>query len=254
MFSRRWVLFALAVGLGVWGMTWLGSWQFDRLDERRDQNELLKRNLHAAPVPFDEVMSVGKPVAEQDEWRRVTVTGAWDDTHTIVLKYQTRKGGAGIDVVTPLVTTSGAAVIVDRGWMPTDNTGGERPDTPPTVTGTVTVTGWVRRDSTGDEAAVSDMSARSLSSREVAKVVDYPVYGGFVDLDEQSPPPADDLAGHELPDEDSEGPHFFYGLQWWFFGALAVFGFFYLMWDEKRTSQRAQHATVDGQHDAGDER
>ena len=31
-----------------------------------------------------------------------------------------------------------------------------------------------------------------------------------------------------------EGPHFFYGLQWWFFGALAIFGFGYLMYDEWR--------------------
>ena len=31
-----------------------------------------------------------------------------------------------------------------------------------------------------------------------------------------------------------EGPHFFYGLQWWFFGLLAVFGFCYLAYDEWR--------------------
>ena len=35
----------------------------------------------------------------------------------------------------------------------------------------------------------------------------------------------------ELPDLGN-GPHFFYGLQWWFFGLLAVFGFFYLAYDE----------------------
>ena len=37
----------------------------------------------------------------------------------------------------------------------------------------------------------------------------------------------------ELP-ELNNGPHFFYGLQWWFFGVLAIFGFFYLAYDEWR--------------------
>ena len=43
----------------------------------------------------------------------------------------------------------------------------------------------------------------------------------------------------ELPDLGN-GPHFFYGLQWWFFGLLAVFGFGYLAWDERRRMRRGQ--------------
>ena len=78
------------------------------------------------------------------------------------------------------------------------------------------------------------------------------------------------LPSGELPDDTSDGPHFFYGLQWWFFGALAIFGFFYLAWDEakqrreqrrgqrrirdRQPSERPEHATVHGQHHPGDER
>ncbi|WP_246087087.1 hypothetical protein [Nocardioides humi] len=43
----------------------------------------------------------------------------------------------------------------------------------------------------------------------------------------------------ELP-ELGEGPHFFYGLQWWFFGVLAIGGFAYLAWDERRLGPRGQ--------------
>ena len=68
--------------------------------------------------------------------------------------------------------------------------------------------------------------------------------------------------------ELNNGPHFFYGLQWWFFGALAIFGFFYLMYDEWRGgrgpwgktregtrtgSEAAQQAAVDREHDARQE-
>ena len=93
----------------------------------------------------------------------------------------------------------------------------------------------------------------------------YRLYSGFLDLDKQSPRPTKALARTELPDDTSNGPHFFYGLQWWFFGALAVFGFFYLLWDEFRrrrdepdqpleASERAQHPAVHGQHRPADER
>ena len=79
-------------------------------------------------MPVDEVLSTDRAPGRTDEWRRVTVHGTWDDQHTVVLKYQTRDAGAGVEVVTPLVTASGDAVLVDRGWMATENSGASRPD------------------------------------------------------------------------------------------------------------------------------
>jgi cytochrome oxidase assembly protein ShyY1 len=262
LLSRRWVLFAIVVAVLVYGAVLLGQWQFHRLDERKHDNRLVATNLKRAPAPVDDVLSTGRAPGASDEWRRVTVHGTWDDRHTVVLKYQTRDSGAGVDVVTPLVTESGTAVLVDRGWISTDNTGGSRPDLPPVTEGQVTVTGWVRSDATGDATKVSELSTRAISSKSLAEVMPYPLYRGFVDLAEESPPPAKKLQPTELPDDTSNGPHFFYGLQWWFFGALALFGFCYLVWDEfrqrrerrgKDRSDRPQHAAVHGQHHAGHE-
>jgi cytochrome oxidase assembly protein ShyY1 len=259
LLSRRWVLFALAVAALAWGASLLGQWQFHRLDERRAENRLVARNLDRPPVPLDDLLGVDRPVAEEDEWREVVVHGTWDDAHTIVVKYQTRDGAAGVDVVTPLRTASGAAVLVDRGWLATQNTGGTRPDLPKATEGQVTVLGWVRVDGTGGSTNVTDMAARAISSRAAEKVLPYPLYGGFLDLHTESPPPAKPLEPTELPDDTSEGPHFFYGLQWWFFGALAIIGFGYLAYDEwrrareERASEPAQEAAVDREHDPGDE-
>lgn len=260
LLSRRWLLFALTVAALAWLASLLGQWQFHRLDDRRAENELVGRNISRAPVPVDSVLEVGSAPAEDDEWRRVVVHGTWDDENTIVLKYQTRDGAPGVDVVTPLRTPAGPAVLVDRGWLSTGNTGGKRPDLPAAAPGQVTVIGWVRRDATGSATKISDLSTRAISSRAAAEVLPYPLYGGFLDLHTESPRPATDagagLGAVELPDDESEGPHFFYGLQWWFFGALAVFGFGYLAYDEwrrARESETALHATVDREHDAGDE-
>ncbi len=267
LLSRRWVLFALAVAFLAWAATLLGQWQFHRLEERKHDNRVVARNLSAAPVPVEEVMSGQRPPQADDEWRRVTAHGTWDDRHTLVLKYQTRDMGAGVDVVTPLVTENGTAVLVDRGWMPSKNSGASRPDLPETTPGKVTITGWVRRDASGKATEVHDLSTRAISSEQIAQVLPYPLYRGFVDLEEETPAPAERLEPVELPDDTSNGPHFFYGLQWWFFGALAVFGFCYLAWDEWRQRQKARGAanegagsegpklpTVDREHHPADER
>ncbi len=242
LLSRRWVLFALTVALLAWGASLLGQWQFHRLDARKAENRLVATNIAAAPAPVDDVLSPARPPSPDDEWRRVTVHGTWDAEHTVVLKYQTRDQQPGVDVVTPLVTRSGAAVLVDRGWLPGENSGASRPQLPQVTEGPVTVTGWVRRDATGSSSRVDDLSTRAISSRSIAEEVPYPLYQGFVDLALQSPAPAAELTLTDLPDDTSNGPHFFYGLQWWFFGALAVFGFGYLAWDELRQRRRRRAA------------
>ncbi len=264
------MLFALVVACLAWVAVQLGQWQFHRLEERKTANRIVSTNLDRPPAPVEDVLSTERAPRKDDEWRRVTAHGTWDDDHTVVLKYQTRDQGPGVDVVTPLVTEGGAAVLVDRGWMSTRNTGGSRPDVPAATDGQVTVTGWVRRDATGKATKVSDLSTRAVSSTEIGEVTPYPLYRGFLDLAEESPEPAEQLALTELPDDTSNGPHFFYGLQWWFFGALAVFGFCYLVWDEVRqrrrrraepdprltppiASERAEHAAVHGDHRAGHE-
>ena len=265
------MLFALVVALLTWVALQLGQWQFHRLEQRKADNRIVSTNLDRPPAPVEDVLSTDRAPRKDDEWRRVTAQGTWDEDRTVVLKYQTRDEGSGVDVVTPLVTEDGVAVLVDRGWTSTTNTGGSRPDLPAATDGQVTVTGWVRRDATGNATRVSDLSTRAISSTEIAEVTPYPLYRGFLDLAEESPEPAHQLELTELPDDTSNGPHFFYGLQWWFFGALAVFGFCYLAWDEVRQrrrrrdaadqlptepdpSERAEHAAVHGDHRTGHER
>ncbi|WP_445255684.1 SURF1 family cytochrome oxidase biogenesis protein [Nocardioides aurantiacus] len=258
LLTRRWVVFGAVVVVLAYLALQLGQWQFGRLEDRKQDNRIVTTNLRAAPVPVQDVLSTEQQPPAEAAWQRVTARGTWDDESTIVLKYQTRGGSAGVDVITPLVTEDGTAVLVDRGWLATDNSGGTRPELPPATEGTVTVTGYVRQDAQGGATAVEDLSTRAVSSRTAAEVVPHPLYRGFLDLAEESPEPEQPLTLTELPDAGSNGPHFFYGLQWWFFGALAVFGFGYLAFDEvrrrRRESQAPQQAAVHREHRAGHER
>lgn len=262
LFSRRWALLAVTVVVLAYGCWWLGQWQFHRLHDRESTNTRTAQNLAARPAAVANVLTAGRPASERDEWHRVTATGTYDVDQSFVIRYQIREGASGVDIVTPLRPGGGPALLVDRGWMKTANVGADTVEAPPPPTGRVTVVGWVRLDATGDAATVTDGSARAVSSARIAEHLDYPVYGGFVDAQKESPAPAKALVTAELPDLGN-GPHFFYGLQWWFFGLLAVFGFCYLAYDERRKlhaarreesgSQRAEHPPVDRQHHAADE-
>jgi cytochrome oxidase assembly protein ShyY1 len=235
--SRRWVAFFLVVVVLAYATWWLGRWQFHRLDDRKHDNAVVQRNEHATPAPVEQVLAPGREVDPDDEWRTITATGSYLPEETVVVRYRTRDGSSGVDVVVPLQTGSGPALLVDRGWLATENNGAVPDDVPAPPTGEVTVTGYVRVDATGDSTKVTDRSTRSISSQQIGPAIGREVYGGFVDLATEDPAPETPLELAELPDLGN-GPHFFYGLQWWFFGLLAVFGFCYLAYDEWRGGPR----------------
>jgi cytochrome oxidase assembly protein ShyY1 len=241
LLSRRWILFALVVVVLAYATWWLGGWQFRRLHDRKAENAVIRTNEQRAVAPVGDVLSPDHDASDQDEWRVVSATGTYDASQTVVIRYRTRDGAQGVDAVVPLVTADGTALLVDRGWVETNPSGADRGDIPRPPSGQVDVTGYVRANGSGDSTQVSDLSARSISSDAIGPAIGHPVYGGFVELKSEDPAPETRLEPVELP-ELNNGPHFFYGLQWWFFGLLAVFGFFYLAYDEWRNGPREQRS------------
>lgn len=133
-------LAALAVLIG------LGMWQLERLQWK---NALIaqvaaRTTAPAAPLPPE---SQWKNVGTEDEYRRVTATGAFRHDREALLytvePEERRPGGPGYLVLTPLALANGSTVIVNRGFVPLN-----RKD-PATrregqVAGTVTVSGLLR--------------------------------------------------------------------------------------------------------------
>jgi len=238
--QRRWLgLLALVVALAAVCVQ-LGMWQLDRVSQRRADNERITANLAAAPVPLADLLPLDGSVPEEHEWRPVTATGTYDAKHQVAVRYQSRDGVRGVNVVTPLVLADGRAVLVDRGWLPGDVTSAAGVPAPPS--GVVTVTGWLRSDSSADTTATRPVAGqvRAISSAAVAETVPYPLYPGYLARTDQVPTEVE-LAAAQPPDL-GQGPHFFYGLQWFFFAALALFGWFYLVWAEAHPRRRTPPA------------
>jgi cytochrome oxidase assembly protein ShyY1 len=231
LLSRRWVLFFVFVtALGV-ACVLLGRWQFHRLSERRDNNDVIRTNLHATPAPVEMVLTDRSP-DHNLQWRVVTATGTYDPASTLLVKYITHKGNPGVDVVVPLRLANRSAVLVDRGWIAGPDNGQRMPTAPAPPTGRVTVTGWVRLDSTHQSASTPhDRTIRQIGTKQLGSSFPYPILGGYVSAHQEAPKAAHTPIRNDGPDL-SDGPHFFYGLQWFFFGLLAVSGFVWFAWIE----------------------
>lgn len=244
MLSRRWLGFLLFVVVLAGVCTRLGFWQLHRLEHRLDRNDIITAHFEADPVDLFSALPAGAEVDDTTEWTRVTAVGTYDLEHQLTVKFTTRDGAPGVDVVTPLVVADGSAILVDRGWFATDNNVA-RPDVPEPPSGEVTVMGWLRQDNGAGGGAVtpSDGQIRAISSQALADFVPYDLSDGYLNLQQQTPAAQTPLAAEPQP-ELGQGPHFFYALQWWFFALLAVVGYFWFARAEAR--ERRNPTRIDG--------
>lgn len=101
------VLVPLLVGLGVW--------QLQRAEWKQG---LIDANAARAGLPVSSLQAL-LPVTADDQYRRVRVTGRYDLAHQLLLDNRTWQGHPGYEVLTPLQPSAGgAAVLVNRGWVP----------------------------------------------------------------------------------------------------------------------------------------
>ena len=236
----RWAgLVAFAAVLGVVFVN-LGEWQLHRLDQRRARNNATLTN-EAKPVrPLAEVFT--GPITDAEQWQRVEARGTFDGEHQFVVRYRRNGGDGGYEVVTPLRTTSGV-VLVDRGFV--EASAGQTPRVaPPPPSGEVTVIGHVRRNEHGRRAATTpvDGQMRLINSDAIAPVLGYSLLNGYVGLLEVTPPQSGGFEPVELP-EISEGPHFWYAMQWFGFTAVAVAGIVVFIRGDLRARRQEASAT-----------
>ncbi|PXY32498.1 SURF1 family protein [Prauserella muralis] len=217
--------------------TLLAPWQFQRDDEREAQNAAVSASFTARPQPLSEVLPGDRPPGQDTEWQRVTVRGTYLPGDEVIARLRTVQGEPAFEVLTPLRTTEGQVVLVDRGFVRPDN----RTRVPPYAApprGQVTIEGRVRADEANPEGrpAFADAStggrlhAYSVNSGVVAEATGLDIRPGYVQLSAGQPGVLNVLP---LPKLDA-GPFFSYALQWIAFGTMALAGWLYFTLRELR--------------------
>ncbi|MEJ7584192.1 MAG: SURF1 family cytochrome oxidase biogenesis protein [Acidimicrobiales bacterium] len=145
-----WILSHLFVLALVAVFVSLGLWQLRRLDEKRDQNELVTSRItqpvaDAAILP--EPGDAGR--AADLEFRRVRVTGRFLADEQVLVRSRSLDDSPGSWVLAPLQTGEGTVVVVNRGWIANNGAFDAVPTEYTTPRGTVTVTGIVMQTRSG---------------------------------------------------------------------------------------------------------
>ena len=218
----RWTLLVVFVAILGTVFVNLGQWQLDRLRERKVRNATTIANERAPILPAAEVFT--KPIADADQWRRVEARGTFDGDHQFLIRYRSNGGVDGYEVVTPLRMTAGT-LLVDRGFVPLA-AGAQIPSAaPPPPAGDVVVVGHVRRNECGRSAAITPANGhvRLINSDAMAATLPYPVLNGYLGALTIDPPQQGGLQPIALP-ELSQGPHFWYAVQWFMFTGIGIAG------------------------------
>jgi cytochrome oxidase assembly protein ShyY1 len=200
----------------------LGVWQLAR---NTHKHQLVDREKAAYAKPAPDVSSL--PSGNRDG-TRVEARGTFDRAHETVLRNQVRNDHVGIDVLTPLRLASGAAVLVDRGWVQASTQSGITTDPPPT--GTVVVHGLAHSSSvfsagdTVDHLADGHLSVPRVDLAAIGATVPYSLRPVWIEAQAIEPKPTGNSP--QLPQPPAPDPvnHLEYAYEWFAFALIPIIG------------------------------
>lgn len=258
LLSPRWLGLHVLLVVALIGTGLLGWWQLDRA--RAQHAASAPRAAEEATVPLGSVLAGTERVTAQDAGRPVTVTGRYDPAHQLLVPDRPLGGRPGYLVVVPLRGSSGPAVMVDRGWVPA-TAGGSSPPVPPPPAGEQVVTGWLAGPDPmpGAFAAARPGQVPAVNAAVLVNVVPYRVVDGYVHRTSAEPPAAtvgepEAVTSTALtvvapPQPRSSGTwplqNLFYAVEWWVFGAAALWMWAVMVRHEYGDRRRALAARVD---------
>lgn len=253
MVSRQWILTTILVLLGAAVCVRLGIWQLDRLDQRRAFNNQVM-SMRALP-PLDLNAEEVSDLAAM-EYRAVVARGTYDYENQIALRNFYHEGKYGYHLLTPLRLDDSRAVLVDRGWIPSE--GNDAPSawrrydeaapvqvcrgTCQTVEGVIRlgvkkVPFGAKPDPTLAPGQTRLEFWNFVDIERLAAQIPYPILPVYI---QPNPDPNDNEP--PIPQQPiielTEGPHFGYALQWFAFAAILVIGYPFFV---RRQSESGDH-------------
>jgi len=107
---------SLWAALGLLLLIGLGSWQLYRLQWKEGLIAQRQAALDAAPVALPATLADAAPL----EFHPVRADGQFRNDRELYLNATSRRGDAGFHIVTPFILADGTALLVDRGFVPTE--------------------------------------------------------------------------------------------------------------------------------------
>ena len=225
-------------------------WQLHRLHDRRASNAGIAARMTEPPIPGAALLSDTSGAL----YRRIQVSGSFDDERTIILPGRSLNGSPGVHVLTPL-RSGNVAVLVNRGWAPSADASTvdleELHSKPlPVVTGLA----LPFPDRSASVSQTGDSTVDAGEFRRVWYTIDekalrsqfpYPLAPFVVQM-----LPAPGLTGTPHPlaaPALGEGSHLGYAMQWFAFAVIAVVGWTTFIL-RRRADRRGGRVTIGPPH------
>jgi surfeit locus 1 family protein len=158
--------FALLALAAMIGLASLGLWQVHRLAWKRDLIHRIEERIHAPAIDAPDPSQWPHLNAANSEYLRVRATGRFLNDRESLVQAVTELGG-GFWLITPLRTTLGYVVLVNRGFVPPTYRG----NATGRIEGVTTVTGLVRMSEPGGAfLRHNDPAADRWFSRDIAAI------------------------------------------------------------------------------------
>ncbi len=217
-----WIVGALVALIGVIVFVGLGMWQLRRHDERAALNQTIAQRLSVTPTDLASLIIEVSGDADRLAWHRVTAEGSYTGADEVILAGRSHRPVAGHNVLTPLEIGAGAAVVVNRGWIPIDATGAPGAEPGPRVVTGILLPDEGPRLLGGGQGPVDQIGSIDLERLDDQTSTSLlPVY-----LQLESQEPTADGAPQILPAPTlGSGPHLSYAIQWFLFATIVLVGF-----------------------------
>lgn len=239
-------LAAVVLGFAYLCFTVLAPWQLGKNTTTSRANSQLERALTAEPVPVTTLLPQQDSSAPDEQWRPVTATGHYLAEAQVLVRLRVIDGVPAVEVLTPFAVDGGPTVLVNRGYVRTEDGGSRLPPIAPPPQNTVTITARLR----DSQAAIPGKNpftengfrqVYSINTEQVSAMTGVPLTGSYLQLVDGQPGGLGVIA---LPRRDA-GPFLSYGIQWIAFGILAPLGLGYFAFAEIR-ARRAERSEPSG--------
>jgi surfeit locus 1 family protein len=235
----KWIIPTILVVLGMALLVYLGFWQLDRQQQKRDFNTMMAERWRSEPFDANAQPLPGDPedIAEL-QYRRVAAKGEWDYANQILISNQTFQGTGGYRVVTPLILDDNRAVLVARGWIPaysadeaTLNSLVEPAGAP--IIGLASASQAIRGAPVSTPVAAPQREWYRIDIPAIQGQMPYQLEPVFLEQMPEEGRAYDALPIRSEPMALDEGNHLSYAIQWFTFAL--VLGFGYIMLVRQRT-------------------
>lgn len=214
-------VFGVLVLAGIGLFTALGIWQLERRGWKLDLIRAVDERIHAAPVAAPGPAEWPEISAAKDAYRRVEASGHFTPEKPALVQAVTVRG-PGFWVVAPFVADTGFTVLVNRGFVATEDAGTLplAPEAHTTITGLLRIAepggGFLRKNDPVAERWYSRDVAAIAATRGLSTVAPY-----FIDA-EASAGSGPDIPVGGLTVVNFRNHHLVYALTWFGLAAMLV--------------------------------